>query len=111
MLRFDRTTEWVVHNLINRFEEIQCGDGYSEIKTGLHELEFIETRVFTVTKCVEIEANGEFAMLNLVDGKAAVIESPTANFSPYTVHYAETFILPANAGNYRVRPCIDGETI
>ena len=111
VLRFDRTTEWVKQNLINRFEEIQRGDGYSEIQTGLHKLEFIETRVFTVTKCAEIEANGEFAMLNLVDGKAAVIESPTAGFSPYTVHYAETFILPANTGNYTVRPRIDGEMI
>ena len=104
VLRFDRSTEWVKKNLINRFEEIQSGDGYTEIKTGLHELEFIETRVFTVTKCVEIESNGEFAMLNLVEGKSAIIESPTASFAPYKVHYAETFIIPSNAGNYIVRP-------
>ena len=111
VLRFNRTTEWVEKNLINRFEQVRVGDGYSEIRTGLHELEFIETRVFTITQRVEIESNGEFAMLNLVDGKAVVIESPGNIFLPYEVNYAETFIIPAGAGNYTARPCIDGDSV
>ena len=111
VLRFNRTTEWVEKNLINRFERVRVGDGYSEIRTGLHELEFIETRVFTITQRVEIESNGEFAMLNLVDGKAVVIESPGDIFLPYEVNYAETFIIPAGAGNYTARPCIDGDSV
>jgi len=43
-------------------------------------------------------------VLNLVEGDAAVIDSPYDLFEPFTVHYAETFIVPAAVGKYRVRP-------
>ena len=50
-------------------------------------------------------------MLNLVDGSAAVVESPDGAFEPFVVHYAETFIVPAAAGRYTVRPEREGEQI
>ena len=43
-------------------------------------------------------------MLNLVEGEEAIIESPENKFEPYIVHYAETFIIPANIGEYTIRP-------
>jgi hypothetical protein len=43
-------------------------------------------------------------VLNLIEGEDAVVESPTGAFAPFTVHYAETFIVPAAAGAYTVRP-------
>ena len=42
-------------------------------------------------------------MLNLVDGKVCVVESLDGSFEDYEVHYAETFIVPASVGRYRVR--------
>jgi hypothetical protein len=47
-------------------------------------------------------------VLNLVEGEAAIVESPTNAFAPFTVHYAETFIVPAAAGEYVVRPAVEG---
>ncbi len=108
VIQFDRDTSWVRENLINRFEIIQENEDYTEVKTGLHPYEFIETHVFTIRNKSDFSSDGEFAICNLVDGRAAVIESPNGAFEPYTVHYAETFILPAQAGNYRIRP-IEGE--
>ena len=32
------------------------------------------------------------------------MESPTGAFAPFVVHYAETFIVPAPVGRYRIRP-------
>ena len=32
------------------------------------------------------------------------MESPSGIFDPFVVHYAETFILPAAAGAYTIRP-------
>ena len=49
-------------------------------------------------------------MLNLVDGDAAVVESPTGAFAPFEVHYAETFIVPAAVGAYTIRPVQYGES-
>ena len=53
---------------------------------------------------MEHNPRGEVNVLNLVEGEEAFVESPTADFEPFRVHYAETFIVPANAGPYTVRP-------
>jgi hypothetical protein len=46
-------------------------------------------------------------MLNLVEGERCLVESTDSSFSPYEVHYAETFIVPAAVGSYRLR-AVDG---
>ena len=104
VIRFDRTTPWVRENLVDHFETLADRPEYTEVRTGLHPLEFVETRVYTVRDHVDFPADGEFSMLNLVDGQRAVVESPSGAFEPYEVHYAETFILPAAAGAFRIRP-------
>ncbi|MGH8024454.1 MAG: class I mannose-6-phosphate isomerase, partial [Limisphaerales bacterium] len=43
-IQWDRKTDWVRNNLINRIEPVGRGDGWREERTGLHPLEFIETR-------------------------------------------------------------------
>ncbi|MBQ3375675.1 MAG: class I mannose-6-phosphate isomerase [Erysipelotrichaceae bacterium] len=108
VIQFDRTTEWVKKNLVNHFEVLQENEDYKETRTGLHELEFIESRVYDVNTSVTFESNNEFCMCNLVDGRKAVIESAENRFEPYTVHYAETFIIPAKAGDVIIRPADDG---
>ena len=111
VLQFNRTTSWVKENLLNRFQELERGEGYSVVKTGLHELEFIETRVYTVETKASLGWDGEMAMCNLVDGRAAIIESEDGLFDPYLLHYAETVVLPARAGRCLIRPEKPGESI
>jgi mannose-6-phosphate isomerase class I len=103
-IQWDRDTDWVQKNLLNRIEKIGEGKGWVEERTGLHEQEFIETRRHWFTSAVEHDASGGVHVLNLVEGEQAIVESPTAAFEPFNVHYAETFIVPAKAGRYRVRP-------
>ena len=110
-IQWGRTTSWVRENLVNAIEVIHDEDDYREEHTGLHELEFIETRRFTSCGKTEHDATEGFHMLNLVDGTSAVVESPTDAFEPFTVHYAETFIVPAAAGRYTIRPEAEGEQI
>ena len=103
-IQYNRNTEWVEANLINRIEKIGEGDGWREERTGLHEREFIETRRHWFSKKVLHNTDGLVNMLNLVEGEEAIIESPENKFEPYIVHYAETFIIPANVGEYTIRP-------
>ena len=103
-IQYNRNTEWVKENLINRIEKISEGDGWREERTGLHEREFIETRRHWFSKKVLHNTYGLVNMLNLVEGEEAIIESPENKFEPYIVHYAETFIIPANVGEYTIRP-------
>jgi mannose-6-phosphate isomerase class I len=103
-IQWDRDTDWTGHNLINRVTPLGEGDGWREQRTGLHELEFIETRRHWFTKTVPHNTGGGVNVLNLVDGEVAVVESPAGAFEPFTVHYAETFIVPAAVGGYTIRP-------
>lgn len=80
-----------------------------EEKTGLHEGSFIETRRHWFTRTVHHNTNGIVNVLNLVEGREAIVESPSGAFEPFVIHYAETFIVPADIGGYTVRPYGDAK--
>lgn len=106
VIQFDRDTKWVKENLINNFKEMEDGS----TKTGLHEREFIETRRYFFNDKIKMQTVGSVNMNNLVEGKAAVIESVNGEFEPYIVHYAETFIIPEHIKEYYIRPLNENET-
>jgi mannose-6-phosphate isomerase class I len=103
-IQWDRRASWVSRELINRVVEVARGHGWREERTGLHELEFIETYRHWFTRTAPHDTRGTVHVLNLVQGEAAVVESPDRAFDPFVVHYAETFIVPASVGRYTVRP-------
>jgi hypothetical protein len=103
-IQWDRDTVWVLKNLVNAIEPIAEGEGWQEERTGLHALEFIETRRYWFNRAFPLSTQGTVNVLNLVEGKEAVVESPEDRFAPFAVHYAETFIIPASVGSYTIRP-------
>jgi mannose-6-phosphate isomerase class I len=108
-IQWDRTTNWVRQNLINQITTLGSGPGWREERTGLHEREFIETRRHWFTGTVPHRGTGGVNVLNLVEGREAVVESPNGSFDPFVVHYAETFIVPAAAEDYTIRPLGESE--
>lgn len=98
----DRTTSWIMHNLIHREKVLEEKDNYTLERTGLHELEFIDTLRYSFDERVTIEMDDSVNMLNLVEGEAVQVVSPTQAFEPYTIHYAETFIVPASVQTYQL---------
>jgi len=108
-IAWDRDTEWVRNNLINRVESMREDPGWKEERTGLHELEFIETRRRWFTGVNSHDTQGTVHVLNLIEGREAIVESPTGKFDPFVVHYAETFVVPATVGEYTVRPSGEAE--
>ena len=103
-IQWDRDTEWTKNELINQTEIIAEGEGWREEVTGLHPLEFIETRRHWFTSKVTHDTDGNLNILNLVEGREILVESPTQAFEPFIVHYAETFIVPAAVGVYTITP-------
>jgi mannose-6-phosphate isomerase class I len=101
----ERRTDWVMENLISRTEVLRQEEGFTEEHTGLHALEPIETRRLSVEEggSARVSCHGSVNMLNLVEGGACLIESTDGSFPTFEVHYAETFIVPACAGEYLVR--------
>ena len=103
-----RDESYARKHLVNQIEAVASGPDWREERTGLHPAEFIETRRHWFSGPVSHDTGGEACgsvnVLNLVEGEAAVVESPTNAFLPFTVHYAETFIIPAAVGPYTIRP-------
>ncbi|HHA1916625.1 TPA: class I mannose-6-phosphate isomerase [Enterobacter asburiae] len=104
VIDWQRDTQWVHQHLVNQFEPIAEGNYWREERTGLHEREFIETRRHWFSEPVLHHTGGGVNVLNLVEGDEAIVDSPTGAFAPFTVHYAETFIIPASVGEYRISP-------
>ena len=104
VIQWDRSTEWTKENLINRIEIIDQGKDWIEERTGLHELEFIETRRHWFTGLVKHEAKSGVEVICLVEGKEIIVESPENSFEPFVIHFAEVFIVPASIKKYTIRP-------
>ena len=102
----DRDTRFCLEELVHRAGKDEAADagteGYQGVKTGLHELEFIETRRWWIAHEQALETNGSVHMLNLVEGEEALVV-PADGSEPLQIHYGETFIVPESVGSYRIR--------
>ncbi|SFM99051.1 Mannose-6-phosphate isomerase, class I [Chryseobacterium oleae] len=108
-IQWKRDTSWTKENILNLVEPVAEGDGWREERTGLDALSFIETRRHWFSKKVLHHTGGVVNVLNLVEGREAIVESPDDSFEPYIIHYAETFIVPASVGAYTIRPYGESE--
>lgn len=110
-IQWDRNTEWVYRQLVNRTEPIHSEDGILAERTGLHPREFLETVRYTLSRPYTCPCNDSVHVINLVEGKEMAVESPDGSFPPFAVHYAETVILPAAIGAYRLCPTAESPEI
>jgi mannose-6-phosphate isomerase class I len=104
VIQWDRQPAWTKKNLINNIEVLTEEKDWREERTGLHQLQFIETRRYWQTGKVTHQTNATVNVLMIIDGKQAVVESPAGLFEPFIVNYAEAFIIPANIDEYTIRP-------
>jgi len=103
-IQWHRDTEYARAKLVNRITPLEEGEGWRAERTGLHEAEFIDTHRHWFRRPVLQSTDGGVNVRNLVQGEQAVVESPDNAFDPFVVHYAETFIVPAEVGSYTIRP-------
>ena len=106
-IQMSRNMEFCEEHLLDRVDaphgNLSDQEGVRSERTGLHELEFIETRRHWFRGSVRLECHGSVNMLNLVEGERAVVESEDGSFAPFEVSYGETFIVPESVGAYTVR--------
>lgn len=104
VIDWGRDEDWVKENLFNNVEQISVNGHSMEESTGLFNTQFIETRRHWFDSKVTHYTNGNLNVINLVEGDEAVVESPDGLFEPYVIHYAETFIVPADVPSYTITP-------
>lgn len=103
-IQWDRDTDWIYDNLVGQAVTMEKDPGSEVERTGLHNREFIDTYRYTLSEAYEISMDDSVHVMNLVDGSHAYIESTDGSFEPFEIHYAETAIVPAAVGSYRIVP-------
>ena len=111
VIQFDRDTTWVKTNLVDQVKILEKEKDLLVEKTGLHELQFIETLRYTISKEITINTNESVNQLNLVDGKKIIVSSINDEFEDFIVNYAETFIVPEQIKQYKIRPFTKGQEV
>jgi hypothetical protein len=104
VINWKHQTSWIEKYCTAPAVKTAQGDGWYEEHTGLAATEFIETRRTTASKQCLIKTDNEVQVVNLVAGTSAQIVSPTKQFEPFEIRYAETAVIPAGAGDYLLVP-------
>jgi len=86
---------WVRNNLIARIDRFLPARAGRKSAPACTNASLSKPERHWFHEPVPHHTQGTVNVLNLVEGEEAVVESPTAAFSPFIAHYAETFIVPA----------------
>jgi mannose-6-phosphate isomerase class I len=90
-----------VRELIPEPENVRRGAGWCELGLGGHPELFFAVHRLDFEEAVEDDTTGRFHVLNLVAGEEIEVESGAGELHP--VAYAETVVVPAAVGPYRLR--------
>lgn len=104
VIQWDKHEAWMKETCAFKPVPLSSGEGWREERTGMQETQFIETRRYWQSVKTLHNTNHETQVLNLIEGEEAIIESPTQQFAPYVIHFAESIVIPALIGAYTVTP-------
>jgi len=94
-----RTGASVRRDLLPEPRPVRGGPGWVELELGRIDDLFYGVNRLDFEEDVTEETGGRFHVLNLVDGEVVEIETARAT---HTLAYAETIVVPASVGTYRI---------
>ncbi|HEY9195194.1 MAG TPA: hypothetical protein VIM77_02980, partial [Mucilaginibacter sp.] len=96
-LNFERQGDAVAETLISKQTVADRGSDWQIISLSTHPEHFYAVERLEFDTVIEQQTNGQCHVLNLVEGESIRV---TTNGLTQTIHYAETFIIPADALSY-----------
>lgn len=99
-LYLDRTAPRIREEFISTPRVIAEGDGWRVVHLPTHPDHFYDVRRYEFDREIAVETGGDCHVLNLVEGESIILE--TTEGLRQRFNYAETFIVPAAAGSYRM---------
>jgi mannose-6-phosphate isomerase class I len=99
-LDFTRKGERVIDELIARPRTLAAGPGWRVVHCPTHREHFYDVHRLEFEQAVDVSTDGSVHVLSLVEGRQVLLE--TANGLQQRFSYAETFVVPAAAGRYRL---------
>ncbi len=97
----ERKTHWVEEHLIPQPKLLREGDDWQEYEIGNIEQLFFAISRLEFSETIEDETDGKFHALNMVEGDCC--EILTENNAPVELRFAESCVLPASIGRYRLK--------
>lgn len=99
-------TSMIKDQFISKKQQIDSGYGWRKERSGTMPFEApMEVNRYWFKKAVHFDPNDGIVIHVLVEGEEAVIESLDNRFEPIIIHYAEAIFIPADAGQYIIKPC------
>jgi len=99
-LQFDRKGDRIRCEFIAQPRVIASGDDWQVVHLPTHEQHFYDVHRLEFDTSIDVNMDGSFHVMNLVEGSSIVLE--TAHGMQQRFNYAETFVIPAAAGRYRL---------
>jgi len=99
-LNFGRKGEVITRDFISKPQLLEEGPGWKKFHLPTHPLHYYDVWRYHIKTSACVETNNKCHVLSLVEGESVLVE--TGNGMSMQFSYAETFAIPAAAGNYKV---------